>query len=233
MPLTDLRQYIGALRDLGEVQDIAAPVSLNLEVGAIIRRCSETGAPAPLFNAFSDHPSGFRILGAPAATSSQRDRDLIRVATSLELPPTSGGLNIVEAIAASLDLPAIDPQIVDNAPCFENISTGDDIDLNRIPVPLLHDGDGGRYLNTFGCIVARTPDGSWTNWSIARVMLVDGKRMTGLVAAEQHIGVVAKTWADIGKPMPFALALGVSLPFRSFAHCRCRRMSARAAGLAR
>ena len=215
MPLTDLRQYIEALRNIGEIQEVVAPVSLNLEIGAIIRCCSETGAPAPLFNAFSDHPSGFRILGAPAATSAQPDLELVRAATSLELPPTSSGLDIVEAIAGSLDLPAVEPERVDNAPCFENLTTGDDVDLNCLPVPLLHDGDGGRYLNTFGCIVARTPDGSWTNWSIARMMVVDGKRMTGIVAPEQHIGMVAKAWADIGKPMPFALALGVepSIPF--------------------
>jgi UbiD family decarboxylase len=217
MQLTDLPQYIEALRNLEEIQDVSAPVSLNLEVGAIIRRCTETGAPAPLFNAFSDHPPGFRILGAPAATSAQRELELVRAATSLELPPTSSGPDIAEAITANLDLPAVDPEIVEYAPCFENVSTGDDVDLTRLPVPLLHDDDGGRYLNTFGCIVARTPDGSWTNWSIARIMLVDGKRMTGLVAPEQHIGIVSRAWADIGKPMPFALALALgvepSIPF--------------------
>jgi UbiD family decarboxylase len=215
MALTDLRQYIEALRRYGEIQEIDAPVSLDLELGAIVRHCSETGAPAPLFNAFSDHPSGFRILGAPAATSARRELGLVRAATSLELSPNASGLDIAEAIAASLDLPAVEPEIVDSAACFANISTGDDVDLARLPAPLLHDGDGGRYLNTFGCIVVRTPDGSWTDWSIARIMPVDGKRMTGLVAPEQHIGMVSRAWADIGKPTPFALALGVepSIPF--------------------
>lgn len=215
MPLTDLRQYIEALRNLGEIQEIHVPVSLDLELGAIIRRCTETGAPAPLFNAFSDHDAGFRILGAPAAMSAEPKLELVRAATSLELPATSPPLDIVEAIAASLDRPAIDPVIVDDAPVFENVVTGNDVDLNRLPVPFLHFGDGGRYLNTYGCIVARTPDGTWTNWSIARMMQIDGKRMTGLVSPEQHIGIVAKTWADMGKPMPFALALGVepSIPF--------------------
>jgi UbiD family decarboxylase len=215
MPLTDLRQYIEALRGLGEIQDIAAPVALDLELGAVTRRCYETGAPAPLFSAFSDHPGGFRILGAPAGTSAQPGLTLARIALSLELSPTSSGLDIAEAIAASLDLPPLDPVIVDDAACFENVLTGDDVDLNRLPVPLLHAGDGGRYLNTWGCIVARTPDGGWTNWSIARMMLLDGKRLSGIVAQRQHIGMVAQAWADIGKPMPFALALGVepSIPF--------------------
>ncbi len=137
------------------------------------------------------------------------------MATSLELPPTSGGLDIIEAIAASLDLPPIDPVIVSHAPCFENAATGEEVDLRRLPVPLLHAGDGGRYLNTWGCIVARTPDGTWTNWSIARMMLLDGKRMSGIVSPRQHVGMVAQAWADIGQPMPFALALGgePSIPF--------------------
>jgi UbiD family decarboxylase len=135
MPLTDLRQYIEALRELGEIQDIDAPVSLNLELGAIIRRCYEIGAPAPLFTAFSDHPAGFRVLGAPAGASRQPGRQLVRVATSLGLPPNSTGQEIVEAIASSLDLPPIDPVIVENAPCFENSATGDAVDLNRLPVP--------------------------------------------------------------------------------------------------
>lgn len=215
MPLTDLRLYIEALRVLGEIQEIDAPVSLDLELGAVIRRCIETGAPAPLFNAFSDHPGGFRILGAPGGTSAQPGMEFARVAISLELPPTTGGLAIAEAIAASLDKPAIDPVVVDDAPVFENIVSGDAVDLNALPVPLLHYGDGGRYLNTFGCIVARAPDGAWTNWSIARMMLVDGKRLSGIVAPEQHVGMVAKAWTDIGQPMPFALALGVepSIPF--------------------
>ena len=215
MPLTDLRRYIEALRCIGEVQEIDVPVSLDLELGAIVRRCGETGAPAPLFNAFFDHPGGFRILGAPASTSSQPGMQLVRTAVSLELPPTASGLDIVEAIAASLDRPPIAPVIVEDAPVFENLVTGADVDLNVLPVPLLHYGDGGRYLNTWGCIVARTPDGSWTNWSIARMMLVDGKRLSGIVAFEQHVGMVAKMWAESGKPMPFALALGVepSIPF--------------------
>jgi 4-hydroxy-3-polyprenylbenzoate decarboxylase len=213
--VTDLRQYIDLLRSLGEIQDVAEPVALDLELGAIVRRCYETGAPAPLFTAFSDHPAGFRILGAPAGTSGRSGLLLARVAVSLGMSPRSGGRDIVEAIAASLNLPPIDPVVVETAPCFENVATGDAVDLTQLPVPLLHCGDGGRYLNTYGCIVARTPDGSWTNWSIARIMLLDGKRMTGLVSPEQHIGMVAQAWADLGEPMPFALALGVepAIPF--------------------
>ncbi len=39
--------------------------------------------------------------------------------------------------------------------------------------------------------------------------VIDGKRLSGIVGPEQHVGMVAKAWADMGEPMPFALALGV------------------------
>jgi 4-hydroxy-3-polyprenylbenzoate decarboxylase len=46
-------------------------------------------------------------------------------------------------------------------------------------------------------------------------MVLDARRMTGLIDPHQHIGMVRQAWADIGKPMPFALALGVepAIPF--------------------
>jgi UbiD family decarboxylase len=46
-------------------------------------------------------------------------------------------------------------------------------------------------------------------------MTLDARRMTGLIDPHQHIGMVRQAWADIGKPMPFALALGVepAIPF--------------------
>ena len=47
--LVDLREYIAALQGAHEVQEIAQEVELDLEVGAIIRRCYETGSPAPFF----------------------------------------------------------------------------------------------------------------------------------------------------------------------------------------
>lgn len=214
-PSTDLRAYVEALRAIGELCEIEREVALDLELGAIVRRCYETGAPAPLFTAFEGHPRGVRILGAPAGPSAQPGRLLARVALSLGLPPETSGRAIVETIAGSLDRPGVPPTVVASAACFEQVATGDAVDLTELPLPLLHGGDGGRYLNTYGCIVARTPDGSWTNWSIARIMVVDATRMTGIVAPQQHVGMVAKTWADLGKAMPFALALGVepAIPF--------------------
>ncbi|MBF2028719.1 MAG: UbiD family decarboxylase [Oscillatoriales cyanobacterium C42_A2020_001] len=213
--LKSLREYIDALAEIGEVQPIDKEVNWNLEIGAIARRCYETGAPAPLFNTIKGIEKGFRVLAAPGGVSHQPGLYLSRIALSLGLPPQSTGREIVEALVEARGRDFIPPQLVQTGACKENILIGDQVDLLRLPTPLLHGGDGGRYLNTYGIIIAQTPDKKWTNWSIARTMLLDKNRMAGIIAPNQHIGMVRQTWLDIGKPMPFALALGVEplIPF--------------------
>lgn len=213
--LKDMRAYLDALRAISEVQEIGQEVDWDLEIGAVIRRSYELRAPAPLFTGIKGIEPGFRVLGAPGGVSAQPGLFLCRVALSLGMNPHSTGQQIVERIAQARTAPGIKPREVPTGPCKDNILLGDQVDLTRLPAPVLHGGDGGRYINTYGCIVARTPDGTWTNWSIARVMMIDHNRMTGIVAPGQHIGMIHKMWADQGQDMPFALALGVepAIPF--------------------
>lgn len=213
----DLQAYVQALTELGDARIVDRVVDQHLEIGAIIRRSYETLAPAPLFTNIKGVAEGFRLLGAPGALSSIPGRPLARIALSLGLPVDSSARDIVHTLAAAGNLPPIQPVVVDTAPCKQNILIGDEASLDRFPTPLLHDGDGGPYINTWGTIVARTPDGSFTNWSIARIMMIDGKHMTGLVTHPQHIAQVWQKWVDIGEPMPFALVQGgdPALPFIS------------------
>ena len=207
--LADLRTYLNALRDIGEVQEIDQEVDWDLEIGAITRRSYELRAPAPLFNRIKGIEPGFRALGAPSGISRQPGLKYARIALALGLDPHSSGRDIVEAIARARSAPGIKPRVVPTGPCKENVLLGDAVDLLRLPSPVPHGGDGGRYVNTYGCIAVRTPDGGWTNWSIARIMLIDRNRMTGLVPPGQHIGMIHKMWVDKGEDMPFAVAMGV------------------------
>ena len=213
--LRDLRAYIGALEKIGEIQRIDAEVSLDYEIGAIVRRSYDLMAPAPLFTNIAGVAPGFRVFGAPAGVSGQPGLYLSRVAVSLGLDPEAGGMQIVDALVRARGVEPLPPQVVSTGPCKEVIAVGDDVDLRRLPAPLLHGHDGGRYINTYGMVVARTPDGSWTNWSIARVQLMDARRMTGLVVPTQHLGVVHAMWRQRGEDMPFAIAMGVepAIPF--------------------
>ena len=205
--LKSLREYLDALTELGDVRRVDAELDTNLEIGAVIRRAVETNAPAPLFTAIKGYP-GHRILGAPGALSSLPHARWARAALSLGLEPDTHPLDLVAELAAARTARPIPPVTVDDAPCQQNVLLGTDATLDALPVPMLHDGDGGPYINTWGTIVARTPDGSWTNWSISRIMKLDGHRMTGLIMPLQDIGKIYRMWRERGEPMPFALAQG-------------------------
>lgn len=215
--IKSLRDYLEALRAIGELQEIDREVDWNLEIGAIVRRSYDLRAPAPLFNNIKNSDPGFRVFGAPGGVSAQPGLYLARIALSLGLAPTASGQEIIETLAASRSKSYVPPHIVDTGPCKENILQGDQVDLTRLPFPLIHDGDGGRYVNTVGTVIVRSPDGRWTNWSVARIMLKDERRMVGIVSPLQHLGKIHAMWAKEGKDTPFALALGVepAIPFVS------------------
>lgn len=206
----DLRSYLAALDQLGDIMHIDWQVDGDLEPGAITRRSYEIQSPAPLFENIAGTAPGFRILGAPAALSSRKDMPYARVALSLGLAPTLDGPAIVNALADTRNVPYIKPVLVPaaEAPCQQHVLQGDQANLNRFPIPFAHDQDGGRYANTWGTLIVKTPDGRWINWSIARVMKVDGKRMVGLMVPSQHIGQIWGEWVALGKPMPYALVQG-------------------------
>lgn len=215
--IKDLREFITKLADLGELQEIDVETNLDLEIGAVIRRAYDLKAPAPLFNNIKGIEKGFRVLGGSAGLSGGNGMKFARVAAALGFPPDTDANTIVNTLADSMEKEGIPPVTVDSGACHENVLTGDRIDLTKLPAPYIHKGDGGRYINTWGTVVVETPDKDWTNWAISRIMLLDKNRMTGLVAPQQHLGIIHKMWKDRGKPTPFALALGCepAVPFFS------------------
>jgi len=213
--LKSLRDFIVELKSIGEIQPIDIEVDWNLEIGAITRRSYELRAPAPLFNRIKGIAPGFRVLGAPGGLSANPSLKYSRVAVALGFEPGTPGREIVDALAAAATKPGIPPRILETGPCKENVMTGDDVDLLRFPTPLIHGTDGGRYIQTYGLNIVKTPDGMWTNWSINRMMLLDRNKLTCLIPPNQHLGIIHAQWKAIGKPTPIAVALGVEpgLPY--------------------
>lgn len=215
--LRSLREFVAELAAIGEIQEIGTEVDWNLEIGAVIRRSYDLRAPAPLFtNVTGYQGTGFRVLGAPGGLSGPA-HPLARIALALGLPADASGQEITEAVVAARRKPGIPPVIVPaaEAPCKQNVRLGADVDLFAFPTPLIHGNDGGRYIQTYGMNIARTPDGSWTNWSINRMMIAGADRLACLIPGPQHLGIIRAQWTELGRPMPIALALGVEpgLPY--------------------
>jgi UbiD family decarboxylase len=208
--LCSLREYIDELAAIDDVQPIDVQVDWKYEIGAIVRRGYDLRAPAPLFKRIKDSP-GFRVLGAPGGLSSRPEMRLARLALSLGLPPQTSGQEILEALVSAHQRDPIPHRMLNksDAPCKENIMTGDEINVLAFPAPWPSPSDGGRFIQTYGLNIARTPDGSWTNYSINRMMIVDRNRLACLIPGPQHLGIIRSKWKQLGKPMPIVLALGV------------------------
>jgi len=134
-----------ALRDLGELQEIAHEVDWNLEIGAVTAAATRL-APRPSVRRIKGGEPGFRVLGAPAGPSArsgnaspaspfrsgcrreqQRSRSWKRCPGAEDNPPISRLVSSRRALQAT---------------CIHRHA----VDLMRPPTPLIHDGDGGRYI---------------------------------------------------------------------------------------
>ncbi|MFB7813547.1 UbiD family decarboxylase [Paenibacillus chitinolyticus] len=207
-PIKSFRDYVETLDRYGDLFTVDQETDWNLEMGAMIRYAYELPSPAPLFTKVKDSAPGFRVLGAPVGISPDKRHPYLRIALSLGLPAHSTLPELVEEWSYLPDAEPIPPRVTADAPCKANKLFGEEIDLTRLPVPYIHVGDGGRYLNTYGVMIVRSPDGSWVNWSITRVMLHDERTMAGVIVPTQHLGMIYEQWKEIGQPMPYALCLG-------------------------
>jgi len=205
MPFTDLREWISALEQAGELQRVNLEVDWNLEVGAVVRRMCEIGGPAVLFEKIKDYPSGFRILGGPMA-QGRRGR-YARVAVALDLPPDSTVREITESYLKRRKT-LIPPVRVPSGPCQENILKGDDIDLLKFPAPLIHGGDGGRYIGTWHTVITRDPESGWVNYGMYRLVVHGRNRLGALIGPIQDFQRHLSDHKRLGRRMEFAVAIG-------------------------
>jgi len=208
MSITDLRDFLDLLEEHDELQRIRIEIDWNLEMGAITRRCYDLGAAAALFENVKGYPKGFRALGAPLGASRRRGHSLFaRTALALGMGPSASAKEIMVTYLERKEK-LIKPITVKSGPCKENILLGDDLDLLKFPSPLIHGGDGGRYIGTWHTVITKDPDSSWVNWGMYRLMVHDRNTLGCLFPLQQHIGQMYQKYEAMNHPMPVAVAIG-------------------------
>lgn len=198
----DNRAYVEALKKTGDLVEITDEIDWDLELGAIVRRACEKKAPAVLFKRVKDYP-GFSVLGAPIATYR-------RLAVVFGLDPATPIPQIAKEYLKRTEGAPIPPKILDkkDAPCKEVILTGKDANLFDLPAPMVHDGDGGRYIGTWHFVVAKDYDTDFVNWGMYRQMLYDEKTMVGPVLPFSDMGkMFYNKYVPRNLPMPFATVI--------------------------
>jgi len=203
----DMRNWIKALEDAGEVQHVNGEVDWNIELGTIARMLQgpATG-PSVMFNNIKDynHADSRCKRVFTGALSSYR-----RIAMMLGLPPDTHPRELVK-LGRTILSGSIPPKIVDTGPCKENVVTGDAINVYDFPAPFWNRLDGGRYIMTYGGCVTKDPETDIMNVGVYRGMIHDKTHIPILMWRAQHIGHHVTAWENGGaSEVPIAVAIGV------------------------
>ena len=195
---------MAAIEASGDLVKIEDQVDWDQELAGIGRLSCERNGPSFLFDNIKDYP-GWRIITNPGAGWR-------RYAVSLGLPADTP-IREVYRVYAEREGDSIPPVIVKEAPCKEVVIAGDKVDLFDLPVPMVHDGDGGRYLGTWDVVVSKDADSDWVNWGTYRFMIHDERHLTGYPRPTSHLGkMLLDGYVPRGKFMPIAIAIGADMP---------------------
>lgn len=202
MPYQDLRHYLATIEGEKHLQRVHKQVDWNLELSHIAKLNEEQrgGGKALLFENVKDYP-GWRVL-----TSALTARE--RLAIALEMPVTTSLMHLSQEWVERIQDNRVPPHWVDSGPCQENIITGDDINLHRLPAPWFYPGDGGRYVGTAGYLITRNLDTGRINLGTYRLMVVDEQRASIMIIHAKDAEMDLRGYAARGIPMPVAYVSG-------------------------
>jgi UbiD family decarboxylase len=197
----DLRHFIDACQDIGELARITEEVDCDLEVGAITRRAFDLGGPAVLFEKLKGFAPNQHFFVNTFGTYR-------RYALALGLDPDTPVRDIVNTYYNRIKRP-VKPLVVESGPCKENIQKGDEVNIDKFPTPKWNPGDGGRYIGTLCSCVTKDPDTGWVNVGMYRFMIHDKKSTGTLMLPMQHCGYHLSKYVAKKQAMPVALVIGV------------------------
>jgi 4-hydroxy-3-polyprenylbenzoate decarboxylase len=177
-PPGDLRDWIALLEREGELVRVSAEVDPHLEITEIVDRVVKAGGPALLFeNPKSQHPLLINQFGTERrmclAFGVERLDDVgARLEDVLEMQPPQGlvekakGLMKLKSIADSM------PKAVRSGPVQEVVLTGDEVDLDLLPIQTCWPGDAAPFI-TLPAVITRDPRTGGRNVGMYRMQKID------------------------------------------------------------
>ena len=194
MPFHDLREFLAALEAAGDLVHVKRPVDTRFEIAAGIRKMSDTGGPTLWFDNVIGHD-----LPVVGAVFTSRSKALL----ALEVGSAAEGN---ARFSHGLRNP-IEPRLVASGECQEVVHTGNDVDLNSLPMPVYSEKDGGPYV-TVALEVSKDPIDRRVNASVYRVMRTGKNTMSVMSHAFQGLGTHMARAERRGEPLDVAIVNG-------------------------
>jgi 4-hydroxy-3-polyprenylbenzoate decarboxylase len=162
-PPADLRAWIALLEREGELVRVFAEVDPDLEITEINDRVVRAGGPALLFenvkgsshplliNQFGTERRMCLAFGAPSLDEVGR-----RLGDVLEMQPPEGLVAKVKGLQKLKSIADSRPKIVRGGPAQEIVLTGDDVDLDLLPIQRCWPGDPAPFI-TLPAVITHDP----------------------------------------------------------------------------
>ncbi len=200
MPIESLRDYLPVVEKHGFMKRVTAEVDRDWEIGAVIRNIYETVPAENRYGVYFERVKGSQFPFVVGIVGPTRET----AALVLEAPQDK----LMGKMLNAFEHP-IEPVIVAEGPCQENVLTGDQVDLNLFPFPTYSAGrDGGNYIIP-GCIISKDPETGVRNSAVYRSQIIGKNRITfGAGRVKGAYAHYAKQEA-IGKGLDIAISIGV------------------------
>ncbi len=228
MPYASLREFMARLEQSGRLVRVKAPVSPHLEITEIQTRLLAEKGPAVLFENVvredgtrSDMPILVNLFGTVERVAWGMDREpheLRAVGETLAFlrqpEPPGGWREALDMLPMLRTVMAMKPRTISSAPCQEVVLTGNEIDLDKLPIQTCWPGEPAPLI-TWPLIVTQGPNPKGDrqdgfNLGIYRLQ-VTGKNTT-LMRWLKHRGGAQhhQRWKGAGKrePLPVAAVIG-------------------------
>ncbi|HLW75636.1 MAG TPA: menaquinone biosynthesis decarboxylase [Bryobacteraceae bacterium] len=184
MAYTDLREFVRALDEQGELKRIGLEVDPVLEITEFADRSVKSGGPALLF----EKPKGSRVPVLINAFASAKRMQIAlevgsveevagRISEFLEMRMPEGIIGKLKMLPKLAEMGAFFPKIVSGGPC-KDVIRRDDFSLDYFPILKCWPEDGGRFI-TLPMVFSKNPDTGKRNCGCYRLQVFDG-RTTGM-----------------------------------------------------
>ncbi|HEY6131957.1 MAG TPA: 4-hydroxy-3-polyprenylbenzoate decarboxylase [Halioglobus sp.] len=219
MKYTDLRDFIDALEQRGELVRIRTEVDPKLEMTEIADRTLRARGPALLF----ENPKGYKTpvlanlfgteqrvalgMGAKDLTAL---RDIGDILAYLRQPDAPKGMRDIWDKAPLLkQVLHMAPKVVRNAPCQYHAKQGAEVDLNLLPIQTCWPGDAAPLI-TWPLVITRGPNKERQNLGIYRLQLLARNKLIMRWLSHRGGALDFREWQlqHPGKRYPVAVALG-------------------------
>jgi 4-hydroxy-3-polyprenylbenzoate decarboxylase len=216
---TDLRDFIAALEQRGELVRIQAEVDPKLEMTEIADRTLRAGGPALLF----ENPKGYstpvlanlfgtaqRVALGMGARDLTALREIGEILAYLRQPDAPKGLRDIWDKAPLLkQVLHMAPKVVRNPPCQYHAKQGVDVDLNQLPIQTCWPGDAAPLI-TWPLVITRGPNKERQNLGIYRLQLLARNKLIMRWLSHRGGALDFREWQRLhpGKRYPVAVALG-------------------------